>query len=178
MLLMAAAFMLARTGRDALYFQADGIRALPIAYMGMALLALPMAAMLLMLVRTFGAGRARLAATGAMALVLAGVGLVGTPGGGVGMTLFFMVVPVVFNGLFSLAWMLAGESAQHPSLRMARLFSRVGAASILGGLLGAVVARGLAPFVEPRSLLLVSAWSWPPPCSRSPWPSGGFHPST
>lgn len=90
MLLMTAAFMLARTGRDALYFQDGGIQSLPLAYMGVALLALPMAAVLL-------------------SLVLAGVGIVGTPGGSPAMTLFFMLVPVVFGGLFSLAWLLAGE---------------------------------------------------------------------
>ncbi|MEO8682156.1 MAG: hypothetical protein ABI665_24120, partial [Vicinamibacterales bacterium] len=70
MLLMTAAFMLARTGRDALYFQEGGIQSLPVAYMGMALLALPLAALLLSLVRSLGPRRARLVATGAMSLVL------------------------------------------------------------------------------------------------------------
>lgn len=138
MLLMTAAFMLARTGRDALYFQDSGIQSLPLAYMGVALLALPMAAVLL-------------------SLVLAGVGIVGTPGGSPAMTLFFMLVPVVFGGLFSLAWLPAGEIIGRDSPDLARAFSRVGAASILGGLLGASLARGLAPWLTPRGLLLIGS---------------------
>lgn len=157
MLLMTAAFMLARTGRDALYFQDSGIQSLPLAHMGVALLALPMAAVLLWLVRSLGARRARLVATGAMSLVLAGVGIVGTPGGSPAMTLFFMLVPVVFGGLFSLAWLLAGEIIGRDSPDLARAFSRVGAASILGGLLGASLARGLAPWLTPRGLLLIGS---------------------
>lgn len=157
MLLMTAAFMLARTGRDALYFQEGGIQSLPVAYMGVALLALPMAAVLLSLVRALGARRARLVATGAMSLVLVGVAVVGTPGGGPAMTLFFMLIPVVFGGLFSLAWLLAGEIVGRDSPNLARAFSRTGAASILGGLLGAGLARGLAPWVTPRGLLLIGA---------------------
>lgn len=157
MLLMAAAFMLARTGRDALYFQAGGIQSLPVAYMGVALLALPMAAVLLFLVRSLGARRARLAATGTMALVLVVVGLVGTPGGSPAMTFFFMLIPVVFGGLFSLAWLLAGEIIGRDSPDLAWAFGRAGAASILGGLLGAGLARGLAPWVAPNGLLLIGA---------------------
>jgi hypothetical protein len=75
-----------------------------------------------------------------------GVGFVGTPSGGAWMTLFFVVVPVAFCGLFSLAWLLASEVVGGASAGMARLFSRVGAASILGGLLGAAVSRGLLLF--------------------------------
>lgn len=157
MLLMTAALMLARTGRDALYFQQGGIQSLPLAYMGVALLALPMAMVLLFLVRSFGVRRARLIAIGAMTAVLAGAGLVGTPGGGPAMTLFFMLVPVVFGGLFSLAWLLAGEIIGRDAPDLASAFSRTGAASILGGLLGASLARGLAPWVAPRGVLLISA---------------------
>lgn len=157
MLLMTAAFVLARTGRDALYFQEGGIRSLPIAYGGMALLALPMAALLLHLVRRLGAPRARLVATGLMSAVLAAAAVVGRPGGGPAMTIFFMLVPVAFGGLFSLAWLLAGEIIGRNSPQLAEAFSRAGAASILGGLLGAGFARLLAPWIAPRGVLLVSA---------------------
>lgn len=157
MLLMTAAFMLARTGRDALYFQGGGIQALPLAYMGVAVLALPVAMVLLVLVRSLGARQARLSATGLMSAVLAGAGLVATPGPSPAMTFFFMLVPVVFGGLFSLAWLMAGEIIGRDSPDLAWSFSRAGAASILGGLLGAGLARGLASWVTPRGLLSTSA---------------------
>lgn len=157
MLLMTAAFVLARTGRDALYFQDGGIQALPIAYGGMAVLALPMAALLLHLVRRLGAPRARLVATGLMSAVLAAAAVVGTPGAGPAMTIFFMLVPVAFGGLFSLAWLLAGEIIGRDSAQLVRAFSRAGAAAILGGVLAAGIARLLAPWIVPRGLLLMSA---------------------
>lgn len=157
MLLMTAAFILARTGRDALYFQQDGIQSLPLAYIGVALLSLPMAAVLLFLVRWFGLRRARLAAVAAMTAVLAVAGLAGQPGGGLAMTLFFVLVPVVFGGLFSLSWLLAGEIIGRDAPDLVSAFSRAGAASILGGLLGAGLARGLAPWLAPRGVLLISA---------------------
>ncbi|MEO8682443.1 MAG: hypothetical protein ABI665_25570, partial [Vicinamibacterales bacterium] len=118
---------------------------------------LPMAAGLLSLVRSLGARRARLVATGAMSLVLLVGAVAGTPGGSPAMTFFFMLVPVVFGGLFSLAWLLAGEIIGRDSPDLASAFSGAGAASILGGLLGAGLARGLAPWVAPRGLLLISA---------------------
>ena len=53
-LLMAAA-ILVKTGRDALYFQKDGILDLPKAYLGIAILSLPMALATLGLNRLGGA---------------------------------------------------------------------------------------------------------------------------
>ncbi len=41
--LLMAAVILVKTGRDALYFQKDGIFDLPKAYLGIAVLSLPMA---------------------------------------------------------------------------------------------------------------------------------------
>ncbi|MGE0862944.1 MAG: hypothetical protein AB7P34_03495, partial [Vicinamibacterales bacterium] len=157
MLLMTAAFMLARTGRDAWYFQQGGIQSLPFAYLGMALLALPMAALLLSMVRVMGIRRTRVVAVAAMTAVLAAAGLAGRPGGGPAMTLFFVLVPVVFGGLFSLSWLLAGEIIGRDSPDLVRAFSRTAAASILGGLFGAGLARGLAPWLAPRGQLLISA---------------------
>ncbi len=67
MFLMSAAFVLARTGRDALFFQDNGIQALPLAYASMAALALPTAAATLWLIRAMGRHRARVAAIGVIA---------------------------------------------------------------------------------------------------------------
>src|SRR5215471_8508694 len=62
LLLLTAAFMLAKTGRDALYFQAGGIYDLPKGYLGVALLSIPAAGVMLGLMRLFGTRLARVAA--------------------------------------------------------------------------------------------------------------------
>src|SRR6185436_1032643 len=60
--LMTAAFVLAKTGRDALFFMGSGLRDLPKAYMVIAILALPMATAALGLMRILGPRRARIVA--------------------------------------------------------------------------------------------------------------------
>ncbi|MEM9493094.1 MAG: hypothetical protein AAGC55_28350, partial [Myxococcota bacterium] len=47
--LLTAAFMVIRTGRDALYFQEDGLLSLPTAYMAIAVLSIPQAMVVLQL---------------------------------------------------------------------------------------------------------------------------------
>ncbi len=57
--MLMAAVNLVKTGRDALYFQKDGIFDLPKAYLGIAVLSLPMALATLGLMRGIGPRRAR-----------------------------------------------------------------------------------------------------------------------
>ena len=60
--LLSSAFILTKTGRDALYFQEGGLFDLPKAYLGIAALALPAALAMLTLMRTLGPRRARVGA--------------------------------------------------------------------------------------------------------------------
>lgn len=158
LLLMTASFILSKTGRDALYFHGPAIYQLPAAYMGMAVLALPMALLALRLMRAVGARRARLLAPLVFAVVLAMFSIAARPGGGVLMTSFFMLVPLAFGVLFSMAWLLAADLlGQTAAARIAKAYSVIGAASLLGGLIGGLVARASAHTVDPRRLLLVGA---------------------
>jgi AAA family ATP:ADP antiporter len=155
MLVLGAALSLARIGRDALFFQQGGLTSLPLALAGAALLAVPMAVLLLALSRRHGVQRTRLVALAGAAAVFALVAVIGRPGGGPAMTAFFMLVPVLFGGIFSLSWLLVGELA--PPGGAARTFSRAGAATLLGGVMGAGLASPVATLITPRGLLGVSA---------------------
>jgi hypothetical protein len=152
--LLTAAYVLARTGRDALYVQGRGLHDLPFAYMAIALCSVPMAFGMLSLMRRLGPRRARLVSPVLLAGILSLYAAAARPGGGVVMTGFFVVVPLGFGVLFSAAWLLTADLlAGSPSRVLARAYSAVGAASIVGGMGGAIVARVLAGRAGPQGLL-------------------------
>lgn len=156
--LMTAAFILAKTGRDALYLQASGVYDLPQAYLAIAVLSVPMAFLMLGLMRRLGARRARVWSGLVMSAALAVLYKTVRPGGGVLMTGFFAFVPLAFSVLFAVTWLLAADLLEGaPRAEMGRAYAWIGAASILGGVAGGALARALAPFVEPRLLLLLAA---------------------
>ncbi len=156
--LLMAAVILVKTGRDALYFQKDGIFDLPKAYLGIAVLSLPMALATLGLMRGVGPRRARVVAPLIMAAVLIAFHGVVRPGGGPLMTAFFILVPLAFGVLFSITWLLLPEVLHRaPPEQVMRSYALVGTASILGGVAGGALARALAPWVEPQRLLLAGA---------------------
>lgn len=156
--LMTAAFMLAKTGRDALYLQARGVYSLPFAYLGIALLSVPMALVTLGVLRRAGPRRTRLLGPLALAVALTCYFGLARPGGGVLMTGFFVLVPLAFGVLFSVTWLLLADLLDGaPRGLLAQAYGRVGAASILGGLAGASLAKALSAQIAPRALLLSSA---------------------
>jgi hypothetical protein len=158
--LMTAAFVLAKTGRDALYFQGDGLYGLPKAYLGVALLSVPTALLMLDLMRRLGPRRARVVSAALVAALLAGFHRVVHPGAGVVMTTFFMFVPLAFGVLFSVSWLLAADLMEgRPRDRLASAYGLIGAASVLGGVAGSVLARVLATGVEPATMILLAATS-------------------
>lgn len=144
LLLMMAAFVLVKTARDALFFTGGGLESLPHAYLGIALLSLPLALATAAVLRLAGPRRARVllpVLASAVFLVLAG----GTNAGTSRLTIFFMLVPLLFGLLFSTAWLLAGELLEgHLYEQQVAAYQWIGAASILGGTLGGVLARVLA----------------------------------
>lgn len=155
--LMTASFVLAKTARDALYFQAGGIYHLPFAYIGMAILSPPTAMAMLAAMRRIGARRTRIAAPLALAAVLAAFAAFVRPGGGVIMTLFFMLIPLAYGVVLALGWLLGADLLQGADPReRARAYAPVGAAALAGSVAGAIVARVLANHVDPPILLVVA----------------------
>ena len=157
LLLLTASFIVTKTGRDALYFnRPGGLAGLPMAYLGIAILSVPAAQGTLALMRRLGPRQARVAGLAIMALMQLIFFALIRPGGGWDMTLIFILVPVLYGVLLSLAWLLGADLLDMAPRRvLARLYSTMGASSLLGGLLGAAIARNLAPVVEPRMYLLI-----------------------
>jgi AAA family ATP:ADP antiporter len=154
--LMTASLILTKTGRDALFFQDEGLFDLPKAYIGIALLAGPTAFLTLFLMRRVGPRLARVIVPLVVAAGLVWFSFEAQPGGGAFMTLFFMAVPLVFGVMFSLSWLLAADLLDHlQGSEVARPYSAIGAASIMGGILGGLSARILAPRIEPPLFLVL-----------------------
>jgi len=157
---MMASLILARTGRDALYLQDGGLLHLPFAYLGIAALSAPMAALILWLMRLLGPRPARVAATLITAAILAVFHRLAQPGGGPLMTFFYIMVPLTHGVLLSMTWLLTADLFDGaPRTVQARAYSMVAMSGVLGGLLGGVAARSLAGLVTPQTLLLVAAGS-------------------
>jgi ATP:ADP antiporter, AAA family len=185
--LMTASFTLAKTGRDALYLQDTGIYDLPLAYIGMAVLSLPVAAVTLALMRWLGTRRARILLPLAVASGLLAYARVARPGGGALMTATFMAVPLAYGVLFSLVWLLGADlrGRQTASTRLA-FYARVSAAALAGSLAAALVARFLASSVDPAAFLASAAATLVAAalavaaaqtfCPRMPAPSGSPRP--
>ncbi len=137
LLLMAAAFIVAKTARDALFLQRQGVRDLPAAYMTIALLSIPQALLMLASLRRFGARRVRVVPPGTVSLLLVLSYGVVRPGGGLAMAAFLVAVPLLFSIMFSVAWLLAAdllEGQQQETL--SRAYGSIGAATIMGGVVG------------------------------------------
>ncbi len=157
-LAMTAAFMLVRTARDALYFQGNGLFDLPKAYLGISLASLPVALGMLELMRRVGTRRARVIACSVVAGALVVFAPLARPGGGVVMTVFFVMVPLVFGVLFSAAWLLAADLLDRARReQQARAYARIGAASMLGGVAAASVAKVAAAHMVPQALIVMGA---------------------
>lgn len=155
---MTTAFFLAKTGRDALFFQGRGLLDLPAAYILMALLSVPVAFLVLGVMRGLGPRRARVVVPLAVAALLAAAAQVARPGGGWLMTGIFVFVPLAFGVLFSLFWLLAADLLEDaPSGSLAEAYGWIGAASIAGGMAGGALARWLAPRIEPARFLSLGA---------------------
>ena len=156
--LTTAAFIIAKTGRDALFFQGKGIFQLPVATMTIAAASLPLAILFVKVMKTWGARPARIA----IMLFAAGVLTLTAPflQAGDSALLFnvFIFIPAVFGIMFASLWLLASdifEKTAKPDA--ARAFSKIGASSLAGGMAGGFIAKGLVPLVEPKWLIFTGA---------------------
>lgn len=149
-------FITIKTARDALFFRDAGLAALPAAYVWIAAASLPAAMLHLAAMDRWGARRVR---TGIFAVT--GIGLLGfvpslgEPGNGEVAALLFIMVPTLFAALFAGAWLLAGDLLDGSSTRLKRwAYTRIGAASMVGGIGGGLLARGLSRTTPPAILLV------------------------
>jgi hypothetical protein len=156
--LTTAAFILAKTARDAAYFMNDGLYDLPMAYLAIAMFSVPMSFVTFGLMKQLGTRVARVVIALGTVLFLLGVARTVHPGGGARMTAMFTLIPLLFGSLFSSTWLLAADLLEQATVaQRARAYAWIGAASILGGAVGAMAAKLLAMRVDGRLFFYGSA---------------------
>ena len=156
--LLTMAFIVAKTGRDALFFQGKGLFQLPMAYMGIGLSSLPAAFLYVQAMKIWGARAARVGIIVFAAAVMAAfVPFLPQMHYSVLLSLFIFI-PTIFGPLFATIWLQASELFENaPKAVAARSFSRIGATSLAGGMIGGFLSKGLAPYLEPQWLVFLGA---------------------
>lgn len=156
--LMTAAFIVAKTGRDALFFQGKGIFQLPVATVMLAGASLPLALIFVKAMKTWGARPARIAIMIFAAAVIGGAAPFLEPGGSRLLFHIFIFIPAIFGLMFASLWLLATDIFETTAKSETALaFSQIGASSLGGGMMGGFVAKALGLFLEPRWLILIGA---------------------
>ena len=156
--LMTTAFIVAKTGRDALFFQGRGIFQLPVATMMLAAASLPFAMIFVKMMKTWGARPARIAIMLFAAAVIACTAPFLQPGDSPLLFNVFIFIPAIFGIMFASLWLLAADIFETTAKSEAALaFSKIGASSLGGGMVGGFVAKGLGPYLEPKWLILIGA---------------------
>ncbi len=156
--LMTTAFIIAKTGRDALFFQGSGIFQLPIATLAIVAASVPLAVIFVKAMKIWGARPARIAIMLITAAVLASAAPFLKPGDSTLLFNIFIFIPASFGLMFASLWLLASDIFENtPKSEAARTFARIGASSLAGGIVGGFIAKGLVPYLEPQWLIFVSA---------------------
>jgi ATP/ADP translocase len=126
--------------------------------MTIAAASLPLAMLFVKAMKTWGARPARIALMLFAATVLALAAPFLQPGDSTLLFNVFIFIPSVFGVMFASLWLLATDIFEKTSKTEAALaFSRIGASSLAGGMLGGVGAKALGAVVEPKWLVFIGA---------------------
>ncbi|HVO92907.1 MAG TPA: hypothetical protein VMT22_08710 [Terriglobales bacterium] len=156
--LTTTAFIVAKTGRDALFFQGKAIFRLPVATLMIAGASLPLAMLFVKAMKTWGARPARIGLMFFAGSILAVAAPFLKPGDSPLLFNVFIFIPAVFAIIFASLWLLASDIFENtPKPQAARAFSKISASSLAGGMLGGFIAKGLGHYVEPKWLIFLSA---------------------
>ena len=152
------AFIMVKTCRDAVFFDQGGLRQLPLAYVWIAVAAVPAALFHLKALDRWGARKTRTALFFIAAIVFLPFVPYADAEHRVLMTVMFIIVPTIFAAVLASVWLLAGDlldGAESDTLQ--RIYSRIGAASMSGGIVGGLLAKGLSVYLSPRYLLVLGS---------------------
>jgi hypothetical protein len=99
---LTAAFIIAKTGRDALFFQGTGgLLRLPLVYINIAAASLPLALIFVRAMKIWGARPARIGILLFAATLMAAASPFLRPGDNILMMAIFMFIPAIFGLLFA-----------------------------------------------------------------------------
>jgi ATP/ADP translocase len=157
--LTTLAFIVGKTGRDALFFQGSGgLLQLPLIYINIAGAALPLALVFVKAMKIWGARSARLGILLFAAAVLILTSPFLQPGENTLLLAVFMFIPAIFGIIFASLWLLASDIFENVEKgEAARAFSKIGAATLAGGMLGGLIAKGLTPYLHPKWMIFFGA---------------------
>ncbi len=129
--LATAAFIIAKTGRDALFFQGSGgLLQLPLVYINIGVASLPLALIFVKAMKTWGARPARVGVLLLAAVIMAAMAPFLEPGDNTLLLAVFIFIPAIFGLLF---------------------------ARLAGGMMGGLISKGLAPYLDPKWLIFMGA---------------------
>ncbi|MGH7794803.1 MAG: hypothetical protein ACREQ2_07885 [Candidatus Binatia bacterium] len=157
--LTTLAFITAKTGRDALFFQGSGgLLQLPLIYINIGVASLPLAIIFVKAMKLWGARPARIGVLTLAATMMGSAAPFLESGDNTLMLAMFMFIPAIFGLLFASLWLLASDIFEKTGRRAAaRAFSRIGAATLAGGMTGGLISKGVAPFLDPKWLIFSGA---------------------
>jgi MFS family permease len=157
--LTTMAFIVAKTGRDALFFQGSGgLLQLPLIYLNIAVASLPLAMLFVKAMKVWGARPARIGVFVFAAAVMAVAAPFLQSGHDKLLLVIFMFIPAVFGLLFASLWLVSSDIFEKNDKSVAaRAFSRIGAGTLAGGTIGGLIAKMLAPSIDPKWLIFLAA---------------------
>ena len=152
------AFIVAKTGRDALFFQGSGgLLQLPLIYINIGAASLPLAIVFVKAMKAWGARPARLGVftLAASVMVLASPFL--QLGDSKLLLGIFVLIPAIFALMFASLWLLASDIFDKTEKsQAARAFSKIGAATLAGGMCGGLISKALAPHFDPQWMIFLA----------------------
>ena len=153
------AFIIAKTGRDALFFQGSGgLLQLPLIYINIGAASLPLAIVFVKAMKIWGARSARLGVLTFAAAVMALTAPFLEPGDNKLLLAMFMFIPAIFGLLFASLWLLASDIFEKTEKReAAHAFSKIGAATLAGGMIGGLISKGLVPYLDAKWLIFLAS---------------------
>jgi ATP/ADP translocase len=157
--LTTLAFIVAKTGRDALFFQGSGgLSRLPLVYINIAGASLPLALIFVKAMKLWGARPARIGILSVTAVVMAAAAPFLMPGDSTLLLIMFMFIPAIFGLVFASLWLLASDVFENTEKsEAARAFSKIGAGTLAGGMIGGLISKGLAPYLDAKWLIFLGA---------------------
>lgn len=157
--LTTLAFIIAKTGRDALFFQGSGgLLQLPLIYINIAGASLPLALIFVKAMKTWGARPARVAILLIAAGVMAAASPFLQPGNNTLLLLIFMFIPAIFGLVFASLWLLASDIFEKTEKKIAaEAFSKIGAGTLAGGMFGGLLSKALTAYVDAKWLVFLGA---------------------
>jgi len=157
--LTTLAFIIAKTGRDALFFQGSGgLPQLPLIYINIAGASLPLALIFVKAMKSWGARPARIGILSIAAGVIAAAAPFLKPGDNTLLLIMFMFIPAIFGLVFASLWLLASDIFEKTEKKVAaRAFSKIGAGTLAGGMIGGLISKVLAAHVDAKWLIFSGA---------------------